>query len=314
MPQKSQVFYLGVEGGATRSTAILANEEKILGKRTGKSLSYHNIGGAAVKKNLQALLSPLLKKGSGKKLYAVLGFAGLDTKKDKETYRKIVRSVLPKNSVFEVVNDAHIALEARCPNEQNRILVISGTGSTVLGQSKNREAKTIGWDFLLGDEGSGYEIGTKVLKSAIQSWDGRIQKTVLEDLLLQQTRCKTMEEFIPTIYHIFRNKTDAFKHSVAAFAKLIDQALEANDWRAKEIREEAVAALLQGVRAVAQRLSIQDARFCIGLTGSVWKMPELKERFKKTVREEFPRALFSEKQEPGAWGAVILAKKLGKKA
>ena len=303
-------FYLGVEGGATKSTAILADGERILAQRTGKSLSYHNIGEAAVKKNLQTLLSPFLKKGSGTKLYAVLGFAGLDTKRDKEIYRKIVGSVLPKNSVFEVVNDAHIALEARCPGEQNRILVISGTGSTVLGQSKNKEAKSIGWDFLFGDEGSGYEIGTKVLKSAIQSWDGRIQKTVLEDLVLKEAHCKTMEEFMPKIYHMFRNQPGALKHSVADFGKIIDQALEQNDWRAREIRDEAVAGLLQGVRAVAQRLDIQDARFCIGLMGSVWKMPGLKEQFKKAVGKEFPLALFSEKQEPGAWGAVMLAKKL----
>src|SRR3989344_4945922 len=309
MKQTSE-FYLGVEGGATKSTAILADGQRILAQRTGKSLSYHNIGEVAVKKNLQALLSPFLKKGSGTKLYAMLGFAGLDTKKDKGIYRKIVGSVLPKNSVFDVVNDAHIALEARCPSEQNRILVISGTGSTVLGQSKNKEAKTIGWDFLLGDEGSGYEIGTKVLKSAIQSWDGRIKKTILEDLVLKEDRCKTMEEFMPKIYYLFRNEPGALKHSIADFGKLIDQALGQNDWRAEEIRAESVTGLLPGVRAVAQRLGIQDARFCIGLVGSVWKMPGLKERFKKAVCEEFSLALFSEKQEPGAWGAVIMAKKL----
>src|SRR3990172_12004352 len=113
--KRTQQFYLGVEGGATKSTAILADEEKVLVETNGKSLNYHNIGEATTQKNLQALLSPLLKKIGKQELSAVLGFAGLDTEQDKRTYQKIVRSILPKGSRFDTVNDANIALEAKCP-------------------------------------------------------------------------------------------------------------------------------------------------------------------------------------------------------
>ncbi len=308
--KKTQKFYLGVEGGATKSRAILADERRILAQRTGKSLSYHNIGSANIQKNLKDLLSPLLRKVGKRKLSALFGFAGLDTKQDKRTYQKIVRSILPKGSAFDVVNDAHIALEAKCPEEQNRILVISGTGSTVVGQSGNKEAKSIGWDFILGDEGSGYEIGIKVLKSAVQSWDGRIAKTLLEDLVLEQTRCKSIEEFIPKIYRLFRHETEIFKHYIASFAQIVDRGLAQNDWRAQEIKGETHEALLQGVHSVAQRLHIQNEKFCIGIVGSVWNMQGLSEEFQKEIKQQFPRAVFSEKEESGVWGAVLLAKKL----
>ena len=119
-----------------------------------------------------------------------------------------------------------------------------------------------------------------------------------------------MEEFIPKIYRLFRHKTETFKHYSASFAQLTDKALAKNDWRARQIKEETIAALLQGVSSVARRLDVQEKRFSIALVGSVWNMQGLQEQFQKEVKQQFPHAVFSEKQEPGAWGAVLLAKKM----
>lgn len=304
-------FYLGVEGGGTKSTAMLVDEDDdIIMQRIGKALNYHSEGKESAKNNLASLLKPIVRKAKGSKLYAIFGLAGLDSKEDETFYKSIVHSVLPSNSVFQVFNDTKIALEAKCPNEDNRIVVISGTGSNVYGESGDTKTNSIGADFILGDEGSGYAIGLKALKASIRSWDGRTKKTLLKDLVLAQARCKTMEDLIPRVYKVFHEKTKGFKSYIASFAPLVDQAILRNDWAALEIRRESIEELAKGVQAVAYKLDIENKSFSIGLVGSVWNMSGLRENFQKAIQKQFPLASFSTRKEEGPWGAVLLAKKI----
>jgi len=304
-------FYLGVEGGATKSTAILADETShVLGERKGKALNYHYLGERGAKKNLTDLLNPLLRKARGGTICAVFGFAGLDTPKDKTIYTKIARSVLPKGSLLQAVNDTKIALEVRCPEEKNRILVISGTGSNVYGENRETNAKSVGWGFLLGDEGSGYEFGLKAFKAAMQSFDKRGEKTVLEKLIVQKFGGKTMLDVVPAIYEKVGNEKRNTKRYIASFAPLLDEAILQKDPVALTIREQEVGELFRGVSAVAKQLGIASAEFCLGTTGSLWKMPGFQEQFRKKIKKHFPKVCFSTNTDPSVWGAVLLAKKL----
>lgn len=304
-------FFLGVEGGATKSAAILVDaNDKVLGKRKGKALNWRNEGETGVKRNLHALISPFLEKAKNGKIYAVFGFAGLDTKKEEAIYARIVKSVLPRDSLFRVVNDGDIAMEAKCPNEKSRVLVISGTGSTVRGENKGKKAMSVGWDFILGDEGSGYAVGLMVLKAAVRAWDGRGEATALRDFVLKKTSFKSMEEFIPGFYRVSRNNKQSVKSYIASFATVVDAAILQRDGAALRIRDETVKELMGGIRAVASRLEIENRKFCIGLAGSVWKMPGLKELFTKEASKQFPRAIFSKRENSPVLGAIALAKQL----
>lgn len=305
-----KIFYLGVEGGATKSEAILVDEfNHIVGQCIGGALNYRSVGEAGARKNLAHLINPLVKKTVKGKLYTVFGFAGLDTSGDELLYKKFVRSLLPHGSPFRVMNDADIGLEMRCPGEGNRVLVIAGTGSTVYGESESKQAKSIGWDFVLGDEGSGYYFGLNALRAAVSSWDGRSEKTVLKDLLLKRTHSKTMEDFIAKLYKRLSEKHD-IKYYIASFAPLVDKAILKNDWAAIGIRDKGVQELVGGVFAVAERLNFKNKKFCIGLVGSQWKMPGLREIFEKKIKKQYPKAHFSDNKDSGAWGAILLAKKL----
>lgn len=311
MKTSSEKFYLGVEGGATKSAAILVDGGgKLLGERQGKALSWQSEGRGAAKQNMAKLLSPLLKKSKSGKIYAVFGLAGLDTKKDEAIYKKIVKSILPKDSVFCVLGDALIALEAKCPCAGNRIVIISGTGSTVVGQSNGKEARSASEGFILANEGSGYMVGLKALRAAVRFWDGRSEPTLLYDLVLKKSHTKTMEDFIPNIYKIFGDKKQSITRYIASFAIVVDEAILQHDGAALRIRDETVKELMDGVRAVVSRLKIENEKLCVGLVGSVWKMPGFKKLFTEDVRKQFSQAVFLEKEESPVWGAIALAKKL----
>jgi len=313
MKQGKKIFYLGVEGGATKSTALLVNEkEKVLGERIGGPLNYENIGKEETKKNLRALTAPLLKKAHGGGIRAVLGLAGLNSRSDQGAYLKIVRSVLPKDSICEVVNDAKIAMESKCPGQKHRILVIAGTGSNIYAESGKKVAKSSGVGFILSDEGSAYGNGLKAMRAAVQSWDKRTKKSVLERLVVKKAGVEKMEDFILQVYDVFRDRSGDMKSYIASFSPVVDIALKKRDWAAIEIRKEAVRELVQGVLAVGDRLGLKHKEFCLGFMGSQWKMPGLQRDFQKQVRKHFPNVWFSKKYESAVWGAIKMAQQLEK--
>ncbi|MBI2644005.1 MAG: hypothetical protein HYW95_00645 [Candidatus Wildermuthbacteria bacterium] len=312
MNPKKKIFYLGVEGGATKSTAMLVDEREIaIAQNKGGPLNYHGIGIATTGKNLRQLLRPICKKANDAKIIAVLGLAGLDTEKDRGVYEKIVKAVLPSNSLWQVVNDAETALELRCQNDSMpRILAISGTGSSILGEYKGKKAKSIGWDYIFGDEGSGYEVGLKILKTAAKSWDGRNKKSILEKIVLQQTKIPTMEKLIAATYQRISQNPNATKQYIASFSQYLDQALKRNDWAAKQIRKETAQELVRGIEAVIRNLHIQKKAFCLGFMGSVWNMQGLKALVQKRIKQLYPKVQFSSNNDEGVWGAILLARKL----
>lgn len=309
MPKK--VFYLGVEGGGTKSAAILADENlKIAGERDGKAINYEAWPERIVRANLTYLLAPFLRKTKDAELYGVFGLAGVETPKDILFYKKLIHSLLPRGVRFDVVNDAKIALEAHCKDSENRVLVISGTGSNVYGENGKDTARTIGWGFLLGDEGSAHDIGLRGLKSAMRSWDGRGRKTILESLVLQKAKTKTMDDFIPKIYYDLVERNQNMKSYVASFAPLVDEACEQNDEVALSIREVAAEELAHGVAVVAEKLNFKEKSFCLGMVGSVWNMRGLKGIFQQKVKDRCPNVHFSRSEVAPAWGGVLLAKEL----
>lgn len=307
------MYYLAVEGGATKSTALLADERgNVVKEWKGKMLNYHAIGKEEFEKNLAELLDPVLDEAKAYRVRAVFGLAGLNTDEDRTFYKDAIASLLPAGSFCDVVNDAKIALELKCPDAKHRILVISGTGANVYGESGEKYARSIGWDFILGDEGSSYAVGLKALKAAIQSWDGRREKSVLEELALEKVGVNTMEELNAKIYSEINKKETNLKHYIASFSGLVDEGIRRDDKQAMEIREETARDLLSGIRAVIKRLNLENEEFCIGFIGSGWRMPGLLEMVKKAVKSEFPGASFSANEEnAGVYGAILLAKKRG---
>lgn len=306
-----KMLYLGVEGGATKSTAALADEKgRIIKKRLGRALNYHAVGEARARAHMRELLAPLFlfARGRGVIARAVFGLAGLDSPKDEEFYRKIVRSVVPRGVELHLYNDAKVALEALCPNARQRVLVISGTGSNVYGENSKKSSRAGGQGFLISDEGSAYETGNLVLRAAVRSWDGRIARTILEQAACRHAKFASIPDLIAHIHHVWNKQPWRYKMYIASFSKVASAALAKKDKEAQAIRAHCANELALGVHAVAQRLHI-DARkeACVGMVGAQFHMPGLRALVEKEVRSFLPRAVFIEKHGEGVKGAIKLA-------
>lgn len=302
-------FVLGIDGGGTKTIAAVADlSGNVLSQKICGSTNWHRVGEKEVQKSLEKLLKPILKKYNVEA--AVFGLAGLDTKDDFLIYQKIVRKVLGLKIKLQIFNDTKIALEA-LPDEAAKLLIISGTGSNIYGEYKNQQARSGGWDFLLADEGSAYGFGIEAIKAAIRSFDGRGEKTILENLVPKHAKKKHIHDVITEIYKLWQQKPNEFKSYIASFAPIIDRAYYTNegDRVAKRIIMDGAEELFLGAKAVIEKLGMAGEKICVGFVGSNFKAPLLKDLLSDKIKKIASRAYFVEDVEP-VKGAIKLALRL----
>ena len=177
--EKNQKLFLGIDGGATKSTLVLIDEEnKKIFKVVGKPLNLRNIGKAVFLNNLKSLLKKINPSFRKKIKGAFFGLAGVDNKEDKENVTeaasKIERKLLP--FPFVVVNDIEIVFPS--VGLEEGVIVICGTGSNFFARKGKKEAFAGGLDYILSDEAGAFDIGIRILRAAVKSFDGRGKKTI----------------------------------------------------------------------------------------------------------------------------------------
>ena len=99
-----------------------------------------------------------------------------------------------------IEHDAVIALIG-ATDARPGIIVISGTGSMAFGiDPSERRARTGGWGFMLGDEGSGFDIARRGLIACLRAYDGRGADTSIRPRVLQLLGLSSAEDLIPALY------------------------------------------------------------------------------------------------------------------
>ena len=193
------MYIIGIDGGGTRTIGILTTEtgEHLTQVESGPS-NYHVVGEAETQAVLENLIGELREKAgilSTDSIRFCLGMAGLGRAED----RKIIGEICDALGISENViltHDAHIALVGGT-EKQEGVIVISGTGAIVYGiNADGKEARASGWGYLLGDEGSGYDIAIKGLRSVVRAADGRDSSTELTHRILNELKLNAPDELI----------------------------------------------------------------------------------------------------------------------
>src|SRR5262249_56432425 len=98
------------------------------------------------------------------------GFAGAARPDSAAFYKQVLESLIPGAQVI-IESDAFIASLGAIGIDPG-ILLISGTGSIVIGRDKDRAMFRVGgWGPHFGDEGSGFWIGREAIRAALRSLD-----------------------------------------------------------------------------------------------------------------------------------------------
>ncbi|ARI77713.1 N-acetylglucosamine kinase [Halobacillus mangrovi] len=203
--QSSKSYYVGVDGGGSKTEALLCDHEgmiiqRMLTESTNlKSRSEQDVRSAIHKIFMQ--LTKTLPIDSLKGIY--VSTAGGDREEDRLRWKKWMYEVLPDfKGRMDVRNDAYGALASGTYSLHGNVL-IAGTGS--IAYSVTQEEKNLkrvgGWGYLFGDEGSGYDIGRGALKLISAMHDGREKKDeAFIAKMLSDLDLTTIPEVITKIY------------------------------------------------------------------------------------------------------------------
>ncbi len=165
-------YYLGIDGGGTRTTAVVSDENgKVLVKSVGKSMNFYSVGMEKARENLTNVINDIYKNiGEIEFEGAFIGCSALDNKADEETINNLCNGII-KSKKLGMNSDVYVAL-ASSGEDECRVVAICGTGSIVAGIDENGNVKTKGgWGHIFGDEGSAYSIAVNSLKACAMLYD-----------------------------------------------------------------------------------------------------------------------------------------------
>ena len=277
--------YLGIDGGGSKTSFLLVDEydNEVSRILTGPS-NWISVGAEAAKAAIRDGLVQLTDKPD----VVCAGFAGSARPEGAAFYKEILTSLLPHAAII-VESDAFIASIGALGVDPG-ILLIAGTGSIVIGRTKEGSMFRVGgWGPHFGDEGSGFWIGREAVRAALRSVDSQSSKefaqTIAGNLGLKSaadivSAWATGKIGVPEIAGLFPEVVSIYPAEPS-----------------KRILTEAASHLRSLVEIAAKRVGTNDCRKA--LSGSVANHP---------VMRDLIGMAFEEPRHSPEWGAVIWAR------
>ncbi len=291
---------LGIDAGGSKTVGLLAEADgTVLGRAEGGGANLRTHGELGVEKVLYGLLEGLPAEARRAGAVAI-GIAGADRPEDAEVLRAILARLGFRDRVV-VTNDASIALVAGSPARIGLALVC-GTGSIAWGRNAAGEiARSGGWGWHLGDEGSGFWIGVRAVREALRAADGRGPATLLEGSLTAHFDIARPEQILRAVYD-----GEFPRHRVAAFAASVEEAARAGDEAARSIITAASNELVLAASSVREKLRLPSAPYDVVLSGGTFRAVATLEAAVAERLDAPPARIVRLRDEP-ALGAVRLA-------
>lgn len=287
-------YYVAADGGGSKLQAILYDDHfRIL--KTGRVAGVNTLYKPAdlVRTNVESMVAELLDGIDGD-IYADLCLLGA---------KDVMEASLRRwGSVREVCFYSEPAVGLAAAFKTDGAVALSGTGSDAFFVKEGRRCAAVGgWGPLLGDEGSGYDIGLNAIKAAIYSYDGRKEKSILYELVMEKWG---LTDLWGIVTHLAGNP-DA-RHEVASAATLCAKAAHAGDKTALRIYERAALDMsLQARTVIEPYRSEWDGTVIV--MGGAWKgHPRMFEVFKSEIELIYPEATVSRPLFEPVVGCAVL--------
>ena len=302
-PTSSPRCLLGIEAGGTRTVAIAEMGKEHVRHEFGPA-NLRLLNDAQLLRHFRSIARAMPKPES-----IAIGMAGARTDSDRARIRQAAAAVW-KSVPCLATNDLETALMAataastRNPKLETRILILSGTGSCCFGRrSDGVTAKVGGWGHILGDKGSGHEIGLRALKAVVFYLDRDGEWSELGRRILRRLQLNEPNELIAWVQ-------SAPKTCVAALAEAVFAAASKRDAIARDILEGAAHSLAKDALTCARKLARSGQPVHFVMSGSVLlKQPAFAAKVSRLVKESWRGAVVTPLRRESVWGAVEMARR-----
>jgi N-acetylglucosamine kinase-like BadF-type ATPase len=294
---------LGIDAGGTKTICLLADGDgRILSRARSDGANLQAVGELEVEKILHTVMMQAIGERRILPAAICLGIAGVDRPNDAAVVSGIMQRI-GFNSRVVIVNDALIALETGAPGQPG-VVIISGTGSIAYGRNaKGEAARSGGWGYVLGDEGSGYWIGRAALRAVLRAADYRGPRTVLTQMLLEHFQVPQPQLLLHEVYHHHLKPS-----AIGALASCVQTAFREGDEAAVGILRGAADELEGSALSVARRLDLMADAFTFILSGGIFRaVPWLAQELARRLPLAAPQSGTTLLEREPAEGAVTLA-------
>jgi N-acetylglucosamine kinase-like BadF-type ATPase len=260
-----------LEGGGTR-TWVAAVRAGCLGEAHGPSTHPVTIGPEVVRDRLVTLFLGVLDAagvGVGDVSAVMAAHGAAATQRRSDWFAGLLSGILDEHGIrapLLVTNDMVPVMLSSPARDVVAAIVGTGTGYAAR-MALSRWARVGGADYLLSDEGGGFDLGVQGLRAVVRAVDGRGPGTVLVERAQawagSQVRGGLVDALFERVYVAYP------RVGVATFAQVVVEAASAGDEVALGLVDEAAGEILLGVRTAAARVGIADNTPTVGLSGSL---------------------------------------------
>ena len=242
-------YYLGIDGGGTKTAFCLADEE-------GNVIRYLRLGGSNPFDLGFERATAVLDKGirevtQGYPRRRISMFAGLAGGGSGDLPVKL-KAFFDGYGFYKAMNgsDAQNIIAAALGKE-NGIAVIMGTGSSAFVQKDEQVHRVGGLGYLFSQGGCGYSIGNAAIRVSCAMEDGSGKKTAIRKYLLKRLGSQTVLEKLSLFYELG-------KSGIASYNDVVfDAYKEKKDPIAEEI-------LRTNMESVAKLISVGGGKNLLG--------------------------------------------------
>ncbi|GIO26509.1 N-acetylglucosamine kinase [Ornithinibacillus bavariensis] len=263
-------YVIGIDGGGTKTQVMLADQHgNILTNEQYGSTNPNTVSKQYLRELFQQMFQDIQEKipNSLEQVSSVFaGISGAGSADSAFYLRELIEGSFPNAPIVRVEPDALNALYSGTFGGPG-IVQICGTGSITYGINQHQVQDRVGgWGYLLGDEGSGYDVGRKGIMAALQYEDGRGPKTILLDLLHEHFGAKTGRQLIDKVY-----QSESPKLTISPVSPLVFQAFEQGDQVAATILHQVADEIYHSLKTLADRLFSTEDSIPIILCGGLFQ-------------------------------------------
>jgi N-acetylglucosamine kinase-like BadF-type ATPase len=269
------MYYLGVDGGGTKTGFMLINDQgRIISYITKGSCYYIQIQLDGFQKILEDGITEICTRagiGVREINYSFLGLPAFgEIEKDVSLLESIVGNLLQSDN-FKCGNDVEAGWAGSLACRPG-INLVAGTGAIGFGKDiAGNTARSSGWGYFCGDEGSAYWLGRQLISLFAKEADGREAKTPLYDIVRQKFNIFRDFDLISVLYDNLKLKRD----EIAKLAILVYQAAQQGDAKALALFDQAAYEHYLTVKSIIHQLHfISGEDILVSYSGGVFKAGE----------------------------------------
>ena len=311
-PPERPDLVLGIDGGGTKTIArvgrVSDTDDTTLGEGIAGPANAQVIGSERAIENIGLAIERAFDAGDlewSSVAGVCFGLAGADRERDCHALQAWVdRRGL--SSQCMITNDALPVLFAGTDHGVG-VALISGTGSLCFGRNADgATARSGGWGYRFGDEGSAYWIAIESLRAAARAADGRGPKTTLLRRVKRYYAIDKASDLITKVYSPEQNRAE-----LAKLATLVFEEASTGDEVALAILQRAEQELAELIVSVANQLQLSpEEPLQLAFTGGVLlNQPTLVRQLEDSLAKRGYQAVVGTVRNPVS-GAVKIARTL----